>query len=59
MFHTKKQVNDIRNCHVGAGILIYRNSDREVIEEKIVVINGKLLNSGTGKPVEYNIVEEE
>ena len=59
MFHTKKQVNEIRNCHIGAGILIYRNSDKEIIEEKIVIINGRMLNSGTGKQVEFNIIEEE
>lgn len=59
MFHTKKQINDIRNLHVGAGILIYRISEKEVIEEKIIIINGKMLNSETGKPVEFNVVEEE
>ena len=58
MFHTKKQVNEIRNCHIGAGILIYRNSEREVIEERICIINGRLLNTGTGKEVEFNLIEE-
>jgi len=59
MFHTKKQLDEIRNCHIGAGILIYRNSDKEIIEEKIIIINRRMLNSGTGKQVEFNIIEDQ
>ncbi|MFA5340212.1 MAG: hypothetical protein WC332_00400 [Clostridia bacterium] len=59
MKFTKQQKAEIFNCHVGAGTLIYKKSDDEIISVDILIKEGRILNANTGKDLTFNIIEED
>ena len=56
---TKNQRDEILKCHNGVGSLIYKVNDKTTCEVDFFIKNGAPHYLTNGKPIEYNIDEEE
>ena len=55
---TKKQRDDLENCHPGVGLLIYNNGLNIVEVDTCLNKAKQLCCCSTGKPVQFEIFEE-
>jgi len=56
---TKKQRNELYNCHIGVGYLIYKSGENMITQTEFYLKNGIPHYLNNGKPVEFEICEEE
>lgn len=56
---TKKQRDNLFNCHIGVGFLSFRSGKNELKETEFFIKNGVPCYLGNGKPVEFIFYPEE
>jgi len=55
MKSTKKQRDELYNCHIGVGFLMYKQGENEITQTEFYIKDGIPCYLSTGTPVEFNL----